>query len=45
VIETGATAGSSVRWLAHETGWSLGWVAARLKEARERLQPDSAAAG
>ena len=33
-VRTGERAGKSVRQLAEETGWSVGWVSARIREHR-----------
>lgn len=43
----GERAGKTVRQLAEETGWSVGWVSARLREARgeSEQQPAAIAAG
>jgi hypothetical protein len=35
-VRIGERAGKSVRQLAEETGWSVGWVSARLREQREQ---------
>lgn len=35
-VRTGERAGKSVRQLAEETGWSVGWVSGRLREQREQ---------
>ncbi|MFF0729932.1 DUF2637 domain-containing protein [Streptomyces sp. NPDC004134] len=34
-VRAGAAAGHSVRQIAQHTGWSVGWVSARLQEARD----------
>ncbi|MBY8888047.1 hypothetical protein K7472_24865 [Streptomyces sp. PTM05] len=41
VIDTGIQLGASVRHLARETGWSVGWVAARIKEAGGEVREDT----
>jgi hypothetical protein len=35
-VRVGERAGKSVRQLAEETGWSVGWVSARIREQREQ---------
>ncbi|MEV6021473.1 DUF2637 domain-containing protein [Streptomyces sp. NPDC051997] len=35
-VRMGERAGKSVRQLAEETGWSVGWVSARIREQREQ---------
>ena len=35
-VRSGERAGKSVRQLAEETGWSVGWVSARIREQREQ---------
>jgi hypothetical protein len=44
-VRVGERAGKSVRQLAEETGWSVGWVSARLREHRGVVLVPAAAGG
>lgn len=39
-VALGFSIGASVREIAEETGWSVGWVSARLREMRELTAPE-----